>query len=458
MNSMKSVIDKQRNFFATNTTKSIKFRIEQLHALKKYLIEHEQEIIQTLHADLHKPPFESFTAEFYLIIQEINLALKKISCWSRPHRVPTPLTHFPASSYSAPEPYGVVLIIAPWNYPFQLTLIPLIGAIAAGNCALLKPSEFAPQSARFLAQMAQNIFAPEYISVVEGDASTAQELISHRFDYIFFTGSTRVGKCVMLAAAQHLTPLTLELGGKSPTIVHEDASIQQAAKKIAWGKFLNAGQNCVAPDYVLVHSSVKQLLIEELKQSIETLYGKNPHASESYGRIINIKHFDRLHALLPDGEIISGGSSEASDRFIEPTLIDNIKPESALLHEEIFGPILPIISYESLDEALSFIKEKPKPLALYIFSNSKKVCAHILQEISSGTACINDTVLQGSSCHLPLTGVGLSGFGSYHGKKSFDTFSHYRSLLYSNRFTIIFRYPPYRQLHSRIMQFLRWWL
>jgi acyl-CoA reductase-like NAD-dependent aldehyde dehydrogenase len=437
------IISRQRQFFATNKTKEVKFRCEQLQKLRTAIKKNAQAILDALHADLHKPEFEGY---FELAVtQDIDYALKHINSWVKPKKVKTPLTQFPASAYIYPEPLGVVLIIAPWNFPFSLMISPLIGAIAAGNCAILKPSEIAPHTSKVLNSVIEAIFEPEYIAVVEGGVETTQQLLQEKFDHIFFTGGTKVGKIIMEAAAKHLTPVTLELGGKSPCIVDRDLNLIEAAKRITWGKFINAGQICVAPDYLLVDKVIKADLLTEIKKCIHNFYGERPDESPDYSRIINQNQFARLVGLLSDGEVIVGGDTRESDRYIAPTVIDDVALDTPIMQEEIFGPILPVIQYENLEEAIAIINSRPKPLALYIFSRNQELQQRILQATSSGGVCINDTVMHIGVNELPFGGVGDSGIGSYHGFASFDTFSHHKSVLRKSfLFELNWRYVPYQ--------------
>jgi aldehyde dehydrogenase (NAD+) len=441
---IQEIISRQRQFFATGKTKEVKFRCEQLQKLKTAIKKNFQAILDALHADLHKPEFEGY---FELAVtQEIDYVLKHIKSWIKPKKVKTPLTQFPASAYIYPEPLGVVLIIAPWNYPFSLMISPLIGAIAAGNCAILKPSEIAPNTSKVIASVIEATFEPEYIAVVEGGVETTQQLLEEKFDHIFFTGGTKVGKIIMEAAAKHLTPVTLELGGKSPCIVDRDLNLIEAAKRITWGKFINAGQICVAPDYLLVDKTIKADLLAEIKKCIHNFYGEQPEASPDYPRIINQKQFDRLVGLLSDGELVVGGDTRESDRYIAPTVIDHVALNAPIMQEEIFGPILPVIQYENLEEAIAIINSRPKPLALYIFSRNKELQQRILQATSSGGVCINDTVMHIGINELPFGGVGDSGIGSYHGFASFDTFSHHKSVLRKSfLLELNWRYAPYQE-------------
>ncbi|MCW6036483.1 aldehyde dehydrogenase [Spirulina subsalsa FACHB-351] len=438
------LIQQQRSFFATGKTKDIEFRITQLKTLKAAIETHESEILEALQQDLNKPSFEAIAAELTLCIEEINYSLKQIKKWAKPKKAKTLITQFPASGRIMAEPLGVVLIISPWNYPFQLGIAPLIGAIAAGNCAILKPSELAPHTSSIIAKILGNSFPSEYIAVVEGDKEITQDLLQHKFDHIFFTGGTKIGKIIMEAAAQYLTPVTLELGGKSPCIVTPDTHLEYTARRIVWGKFINAGQTCIAPDYLLVHPSIKQPLIEAMVEQIKAFYGENPAASSDYARIISAGHFQRLTGLIEPEKVIYGGESEPETRYIAPTLLDGVTWEDEVMADEIFGPILPILEYESLENAIAQINQRPKPLALYLFTTNKKTEQQVLTQTSSGGVCINDTIMHIASPQMPFGGVGDSGMGAYHGKATFDTFSHYKSVLTrSFLFDLKLRYPPY---------------
>ncbi|KAB8318594.1 aldehyde dehydrogenase [Tolypothrix campylonemoides VB511288] len=442
--SITDIIRKQRDFFKTGQTKDIHFRLEQLKTLKQVVTENKEAIINALKADLKKPEFESYATEIGTLL-EIDHAIKHIKTWTKPQKAPVSLQLFPGSAKIYPEPLGVVLIIAPWNYPFQLIILPLLGAIAAGNCAILKPSELAPHTSRLLSQMMEKYFEPAYIAVIEGGVQTSQQLLAEKFDHIFFTGGTAVGKIVMEAAAKNLTPVTLELGGKSPCIVDSDIHLEHTARRITWGKFLNAGQTCIAPDYILVDKKIKQNLLNEIQKRLQEFYGNNPAKSSDYARIIHQKHFDRLVSFLKNGEIRIGGETNPSDLYIAPTVVDNVSLTDSVMQEEIFGPILPVIEYTDITEAIALINSKPKPLALYLFSNNKNLQQRVLQETSSGGVCINDTVMQYAVSSLPFGGVGDSGIGKYHGKFSFDTFSHYKSVLHNPFWLDLkWRYAPYK--------------
>ncbi|NJO78946.1 MAG: aldehyde dehydrogenase [Cyanobacteria bacterium RM1_2_2] len=437
------MVRRQRAFFSTGQTRSIEFRLAQLEALKAAIQANQPAILAALKADLNKPELEAFLTEIG-VIKEINFAIKHLRSWMKPKTVPIALEQLPAKGQILAEPLGVVLIIGPWNYPFQLMISPLVGAIAAGNCALLKPSEVAPHTSRVIAALIEKTFDPGYIAVIEGGVEVSQAVLREKYDHIFFTGGTAIGKVVMAAAAQHLTPVTLELGGKSPCIVDADIQVEYTAKRIVWGKFLNAGQTCIAPDYLLIDRRVKPALLEAMQSAIREFYGEDPAHSPDYARIVSPKHFNRLVSLLQNGRVQSGGQTHADDCYIAPTLLDQVPLDAAIMQEEIFGPILPIIEYDNLTEAIELIQSKSKPLALYIFSRNKQFQKQILAQTSSGGVCINDTIMQIAPSTLPFGGVGDSGIGSYHGKASFDTFSHFKSVLTKSFwFDLKWRYAPY---------------
>jgi aldehyde dehydrogenase (NAD+) len=444
MSDIQNLIKSQKIFFNKGETKNLDFRLAQLSVLEKAVINNETKIISALNKDLGKSRYESFLTEIGFVIDEIRLAKKNLKRWCKPRRTWTPIKLLPSLSHIYPEPYGVCLIISPWNFPVQLTLSPLIGAISAGNCTIIKPSEHSQATSQLLEAIFKNNFPENYIAVVQGGVNVSTALLKEKIDYIFFTGSPDVGKKVMAAAAENLIPVTLELGGKSPCIVDYNVDIPLAAKRIVSGKFLNAGQSCVAPDYLMVHKTIKNTLISSIIMEIEKFYGSNPQKSPDYGRIINQKHFDRLSHVLKAGKIIYGGITNENKRYIAPTLMENLSWNSASMREEIFGPILPIFQFEDLDEVINQIKDNPKPLALYLFSRNKNNQKKILNHISFGGGCINDTMLHVANSHLPFGGVGNSGIGKYHGKAGFKTFSHYKSIL--NRplwFDIPLRFPPY---------------
>lgn len=454
------LLQKQKDYFRTGETRDIEFRISKLKRLKKAIKIYEQMVLYALRADLGKPEQESFFSEVGGIYASIDLFVKNLAKWTKARAVNTPIVQY-GESYIEYEPYGSVLIIVPFNYPFQLAMEPLIGAIASGNTAVVKPSELAPETEKVITDIIREAFDESYIASVCGGVDVITKLLSQRFDYIFFTGSVRVGKIVMEAASKNLTPVTLELGGKSPVFVDENFDVRLAAKRIAWGKFLNNGQTCIAPDYVLVHESRKLALIEELKAVIHEHYGENIKENPDYGRIINEKQTERLAKILESDKdlVVFGGDFDIEQRYIAPTLLDLGKlgdasvNESAAMADEIFGPILPIVSYESLDEAVDKVRYGEKPLAMYIFSKNKEYTESVKSRISSGNITINDTVKHVSIDSLPFGGVGHSGMGSYHGKYSIETFSHRRGV-YRNkaRFNIKQIAPPYNE---KAFEFLR---
>jgi aldehyde dehydrogenase (NAD+) len=440
----------QRDFYNTGQTSDVAFRERQLRNLLDAVTRHEADILQALKADLNKPPLEAYSAEVGLLRGEIRYALRRLKGWAAPRRAPVHLTQFPASAWVYPEPYGVALIIAPWNYPLLLIFAPLVGAIAAGNCAVLKPSELSPNTSALVASLVRECFDPSYVTAIEGGPEVAQALLAERFDYIFYTGSSEIGKQVMHAAAEHLTPVTLELGGKSPCVVDAEVDIESAARRIVWGKFFNAGQICIAPDYILVDQRIKPALIGAMRSNLQQFYGDDPRRSPSYARIINQKHYERLCGLLPrstgEGTIVAGGQTDDAERYIAPTIIDDVPPAGQLMQQELFGPLLPVLEYKSLDEAIAFINARPKPLALYFFSTNQARQNRILAETSSGGGCINDTLLHFSTPHLPFGGVGDSGMGQYRGKASFETFSHQKTFIKKGfLLDIWFRYAPYKE-------------
>ncbi|QUH21140.1 aldehyde dehydrogenase [Alkaliphilus sp. B6464] len=444
MDYIKSIVEKQREHFYTGETKDINFRISQLKLLKEVIIKNEEKLLIALKNDLNKSAFEAYETEIGTVLMELNYTIKRLRSWIKPKKVKTPITSFSSKSYIYSEPYGVVLIIAPWNYPFQLAISPLIGAIAAGNCSIIKPSEYATNTSNIVKEIINNNFKDNFITVIEGGRDTNIKLLQQNLDYIFFTGSVSVGKAVMEEAAKNLTPITLELGGKSPCIVHSDADIKLAAKKIVWGKFLNAGQTCVAPDYLFVHKDIKHKLISCIIDTIKLFFGEEPRKSLDYGRIINQEHLGRLGELLKEGSIIVGGDIDKNEKYISPTIMENINWDNHIMKEEIFGPILPILEYSSLNEVITSIRNHGKPLALYLFTKCKGVEREVLEKLSFGGGCVNDTIMHLTSPHLPFGGVGSSGMGSYHGKASFDTFSHKKSILKSSSYLDIkLKYPPY---------------
>ncbi len=454
--SISSIVNKQKEYFYKGHTRSLETRKNNLKKLYEGIQRFEDEIFQALKLDLNKSVHESFTTEIGYVLKEISFQMKHISSWSKPKRVRTALTHFGSKGKVVPEPYGVTLIIAPWNYPFQLAIAPLVGALAAGNTVVLKPSELTPNVSKVLTRMLGELFPEELVSVVEGGAEESTALLKEPFDYIFFTGSVGVGKVVMEAAAKKLTPLTLELGGKSPCIVHKDAKLDVTARRIVWGKFLNAGQTCVAPDYMYVHSSVKEQLIEALRHEIAEQYGKDALQNDNYVRIVSERHFERLCTFLQDGKPVIGGNYTKETLHIEPTVLTNVTWQSAVMEDEIFGPILPIIEYDKIEEVIETIQHHPKPLALYVFSEDRKVQKKVTSNISYGGGCINDVVYHLATPYLPFGGVGSSGLGSYHGEQSFRTFSHYKSILsQSTAFDMKIRYSSTKSALKFIRKLLK---
>ena len=436
-------LKKQREFFATGKTKDVEFRISQLKKLKATIQNREKDVIQALYGDLKKPELEAYIE--MAVLQDITHAIKNIKSWVKPQKVKAPLTQFPASAYIQSDPLGVVLIISPWNYPFSLAISPLIGAIAAGNCAIVKPSEISTNTSDILDEIINDTFDEEYIVAIPGGVETSQALLAEKFDRIFFTGGTKIGKIVMEAAAKNLTPVTLELGGKSPCIVDSKIDVKETAKRITWGKFLNAGQTCIAPDYLLVDSNIKTELIAEIQNCLQEFYGDNSYTSPDYGRIINQRQFQRLESLISSGNILTGGETNQEELYIAPTLLTDVTLDSAVMEDEIFGPILPILDYQKLEDAIAIINQYTKPLALYLFSKDKNKQQQVLNKTSSGGVCLNDTIMHVGVNELPFGGVGDSGIGSYHGKYSFDTFSHQKSVLKKSfRFDLNWRYAPYK--------------
>lgn len=452
-----SIIRSQRAYFASGTTRSAGFRVAQLRRLLDAMTAHETALLEALHADLGKSPHEGFATEVGLVIGEIRHAMRCLDSWMASARRWAPVFLWPAGASVRPEPLGVALIIGPWNYPLQLLLAPLVAAIAAGNCAVLKPSEFAPRTAQAIEDMLHSAFEREFITVVQGERPEAEALLRERFDCIFFTGSTATGRAVMTAAARHLTPVTLELGGKSPCIVCADAPIETTARRIAWGKFLNAGQTCVAPDHVFVDSRVAAPFLAALRKSIAGFYGTDPRQSTDYSRIIHRRHFDRLAGFLNDGHIAAGGRTDPGDLYFEPTILTGIAEDAAVTEEEIFGPILPLYEFDKLHEVIEAIARRPVPLALYLFSRDPAIHRRVLAETRSGGVCINDTISHILGKNLPFGGLGESGMGSYHGRAGFDTFSHRRTVLRRTfGYDLRFRYPPMRTPFQTFKRVLRW--
>jgi aldehyde dehydrogenase (NAD+) len=453
---IQNIIEKQEKFFRSGTTLDISYRLNALRKLKHLLTAHDHEINEALLKDLGKHPFESYASEQGLAIQEIGLMMRNLKKWSRPRKAYTPAVHWLAKSYYLNQPYGRVLIISPWNYPLQLLFMPMIGAIAAGNCILAKPSRHAVHTTRLMKKILEDHFDPGHITLLEGGSEINRLILEHAYDYIFFTGSTQIGSRVMESAAKHLTPFSLELGGKSPVIVEKDVSPSLAARRILWGKLLNAGQSCVAPDYLLVHKDLCQALVSEMKKYLVKTYGRNIKASKDFARIIHADHALHLASLIRGKNILIGGEAEPEEKYIGPTVVKIDDMEDVLMQEEIFGPILPLVEYENLEEALEIIRIRPRPLALYIFTRSRKIQEKILRSTQSGSGGINETVVHFINPYLPFGGVGKSGMGRYHGKYSFETFSYKRSFLDKAAWIDIpFRYPPYDRKMWMIKKFIR---
>ncbi|WP_195954780.1 aldehyde dehydrogenase [Clostridium tertium] len=446
MENILNIFNSQKEFFYSNKTKDINYRINNLKKLKNLIKENEQYIMDALYKDLRKSNFESYATEIGIVHDELNLHIKNLRKWSKREKRKSPIVHFPAKSYIYKDPYGVTLIIGPFNYPFQLVIAPLIGAISAGNCAIIKPSESTQNIALLLEKIINENFKENYIRVVNplGGKDTVSYLLDLKFDYIFFTGSVRVGKIIMEKASKNLIPVTLELGGKSPCIVDNSAKLGLAAKRIVWGKFLNAGQTCVAPDYILVQKDIKEKLLKELKKELLLQFGSDIKSSSDFPRIVNKHSLLRLKNYLNDGEIYFGGSVDEKDLYLEPTILTNIKENSLIMEEEIFGPILPILEYSSLDEALTYVINKDKPLALYYFSEDSSSIEKVLNSTTSGGVTINDTIIHVASSYLPFGGVGPSGMGAYHGKASFDVFTHKKSVIKRGTFIEFpIKFAPY---------------
>jgi aldehyde dehydrogenase (NAD+) len=436
---------------------NINFRKETLIKLLNEVIICENEIIQALYDDFKKPAFEAVLTETSYVIGELKDTIKNLKNWAKPKRVFPSILNFPSTDYIYKEPYGKVLIIAPWNYPFQLAVCPLISAVAAGNQVVLKPSELTPKTSEIIAKIIRKVFDKNHVKVVEGGIEVSQQLLSERWDYIFFTGSVAVGKIVAKAAAENLTPVTLELGGKSPCIIDETANLKLAAKRIVWGKFVNAGQTCIAPDYILIQKDMKSHFVDYLKEEITKAYGKNPIDSPDFARIVNVKNWQRLVNMIEPDKVIFGGQSDVKDCYIAPTLVEETSLESPVMQEEIFGPILPILTYKNESEIEAIISRFEKPLALYIFTENHAFSKQIIQKYSFGGGCINDTIVHFSNKRLPFGGVGHSGIGAYHGSLSFDTFSHQKSIVKkANWLDLPMRYAPYKDKLQTIKKVLKW--
>ena len=444
---MNTQLEALRQYFQSGATQSFDFRLLQLKRLKQAVLDHEQPLYKALYADLKKTDEDAWATEIGFFLSELNYTIKHLQEWMEPKSVATNLVNMPSTSYTVQEPLGVVCIIAPWNYPFQLLFTPLIGAIAGGNCAVLKPSEFAPATAAVMGKIIADLFPENYITYLEGDGAVVLPplLTENRFDHIFYTGSTMVGKIIYKLAAEHLVPVTLELGGKSPAVICADANLRVAARRLANPKFSNCGQMCIAPDYILVPHALKDTLIKELIIALQAFYGADAENSEHYGKIINDKQWLRLTSYLGDGEIVYGGKSNREKLFIEPTILTDVHADAKIMQEEIFGPILPILTYETREEALAIIQKNPNPLAFYVFTENKNDEAYWLTNVPSGGACVNNATMHITNHELPFGGRGYSGTGGYHGKLSFDTFTHTKSVLKTPTWIDpSFKYPPYK--------------
>ena len=452
---IKKIINKQKNYFSSNSTKDVDLRINTLKKLKSVIQENEEELYKAIYADFKKSEFETYIAEIALIYNELNDAIKNLKKWSKQKRVKTNFVNFPAKSYIIPEPLGTVLVISAWNYPYLISLIPAISAIAAGNTVVLKPSEITINCSKIISKLINTNFPENYFKVIEGGIDTTTELLKEKWDKIFFTGSSTVGKIIYKAAAENLTPVTLELGGKSPTFILKDCDIKLTAKRIVWAKFLNAGQTCIAPDYLLVEKKIEEQLLAALKLEIEIAYPVSDTINENYVQIINDTHFERLSNLIPKDKIYFGGEQNITERIIRPTILQNISFEDPIMKDEIFGPLLPVISFENIDEVIVKIKKREKPLALYIYSKNKKIIQKILHEISFGGGTINESLVHLSNPNLPFGGVGASGIGNYNSKAGFDTFTHYKSILHKSfLFEPNLKYTPFTKLKRQIIKFI----
>ncbi|WP_193166224.1 aldehyde dehydrogenase family protein [Microbulbifer hainanensis] len=445
-----------RTYFRSGTTADLNWRRQQLGQLRRMILDNESRFLQALEKDLHKAPQEGFLTEVAGVCGDIDHALKHLKKWVRPRRASTPIVAQPGKSYILPEPLGVVLIIGAWNYPLQLLLSPLVPAIAAGNCAVLKPSELAPATSKLVAELLPRYLDNDAFACVEGAVPETTALLEQRWDHILYTGGGQVGKIVMTAAARHLTPVTLELGGKSPCIVADDANIEVAARRIAWGKFTNAGQTCIAPDYLLCTRATAERLLPEIEKVVREMFGADPRTSSDYGRIVNRRHAERVAAYIADGEVFFGGEVDVENRYVAPTLLRNVGLETAVMQEEIFGPVLPVIELDEFSQAEQFVNERDKPLALYVFTQNEATADRILARCSSGNACINDCMMFMAAHDLPFGGVGPSGIGAYHGEHGFRTFSHYKAVMKrSNIFDLDLRYAPFSARKFKLLRLLR---
>lgn len=450
---VKNIIDLQRKYFLTGATLDVNFRIQALNKLRTCIIKYEDEINAALKADLGKSKFESYMCETGMVLSELSYMIKHTRSFAKEKTVRTPLAQFHSRSYKKPSPYGVTLIMSPWNYPFMLALDPLVDAIAAGNTAVIKPSAYSPNTSDVIKKIVEECFEEKYVAVILGGRAENQFLLKEHFDYIFFTGSIGVGKEVMRNASAHLTPVTLELGGKSPCIVEKTANLKLAAKRIVFGKYLNCGQTCVAPDYVYCDKSIKDELIQEIKKQIKKQYGKTPLNKEDYGKIVNEKHFDRVSGLIQKEKVVVGGNTNRDTLQIEPTVMDNVSFSDPVMQEEIFGPIMPILTFDTLQEAVAKVNSMPHPLALYIFTNNPKASEYVTSRCGFGGGCINDVIIHLATSEMGFGGFGESGMGSYHGKTGFDTFTHYKSIVDKKTWLDLpMRYQPYKKLNEKLLR------
>ena len=454
---MHDIVAKQRLFFQTHVTRDVEFRIRALKNLQKTIREWEPRISEALHADLGKCASEGYMCEIGLVLGSIRDTLRNIRKWSKPRRAAAGLAHFPSSCRVEADPYGVVLIMSPWNYPVLLFLDPLVAALSAGNCCVVKPSSSTPATSAVLAEMLSGIFPPEYVKVVIGNHDDSNALLAEKFDYIFFTGSPSIGHHIMEAAARNLTPVTLELGGKSPCIVDSSANLKVAARRVAFGKILNAGQTCVAPDYLMIHRSCKDEFVAYFREAVFEMLGEHPVKNDKLTHIINKRHFDRLMGLIDDASPVVGGQGDPETLRIEPTVLDNVTSVSACMQQEIFGPVLPVLCWDKWEEVEQFVLSRPRPLASYLFTTDKETERRFRQHLAFGGGCVNDTIVHLAVHGMPFGGVGDSGMGSYHGKTGFDTFTHYKSILKkANWLDLPFRYQPYNKLKDALLRmFLR---
>ena len=451
---IQNILEKQHKFFQTGQTLPVAYRIEQLQKLKDSITRHEPDLNLALKADLGKSETESYMCEIGLTLSELSWMLKHIKKLTKETVVPTPLAQFAAKSFRSPSPYGNVFIMSPWNYPFLLSLDPLIDAIAAGNTVILKPSAYSPNTSKLIEKMIRECFSPEMVAVVTGGRAENTSLLEEHFDYIFFTGSQNVGREVMKKSSAHLTPVTLELGGKSPCIVDESADLKLAARRIVFGKYLNCGQTCVAPDYICCHSSVKDAFLAEVKKQISLQFGEQPLSSSNYGKIINEKHFNRISGLIDKNKVVFGGQTDSETLQISPTVMDHVTYEDKVMQEEIFGPIMPILTYDSLDELIHKINSMPHPLALYFFTRDKVAARKVTSQCQFGGGCINDTIIHLATSEMPFGGFGESGMGGYHGREGFRTFSHYKSIVDKKTWLDLpMRYQPYKRINDKLIHF-----